>query len=420
MTETSLPARIAGRYLLQQRIARGGSGDVWHAHDEELDRPVAVKLLHPHLVADERARLRLAAEGRLVASLDHPAIVKMYDVLTEGDTPALIMELIEGESLNLRLKREGALPPRTAASIGAEVAEALAEAHRHGIIHRDVKPSNILLDTEGHAHLADFGIAHSLEPGAERLTRTGMVVGTPAYIAPEQLAGTEVGPRTDIFGLGSVLFEMLTGRPPFAAMAPLPLAEAHAAGPPAMPGIEPELVELTRACLASAPSQRPADAGLVAATLHSYATMNPAERDAETRAIPIVAVAPAPPSPPMLEERLASWWRRGMPFAAGAAGLFIAVLLAAALLGPGAPATGAPELPSSTPTPEWAAQLMAAYADACGATLDPAEIDGLAQPQAEAQVAGLIDACGTAASPAGGAGGKGSGGSGKGKGNGKP
>jgi serine/threonine protein kinase len=180
MTETSLPARIAGRYLLQQRIARGGSGDVWHAHDEELDRPVAVKLLHPHLVADERARLRLAAEGRLVASLDHPAIVKMYDVLTEGDTPALIMELIEGESLNLRLKREGALPPRTAASIGAEVAEALAEAHRHGIIHRDVKPSNILLDTEGHAHLADFGIAHSLEPGAERLTQTGMVVGTPA------------------------------------------------------------------------------------------------------------------------------------------------------------------------------------------------------------------------------------------------
>ena len=412
MTETSQPARIDGRYLLEERIARGGSADVWRAHDEELDRPVAVKLLHPHLVPDERARLRLAVEGRLVASLDHPAIVKMYDVLTEGDTPALIMELIEGESLRARLKRDGALPPRAAAVIGAEVAEALAEAHRHGIIHRDVKPSNILLDTDGHAHLADFGIAHSLEPDAERLTQTGMVVGTPAYISPEQLSGTEVGPRTDIFGLGSVLFEMLTGGPPFAAMAPLRLAEAHAAGPPAMPGIDPDLAELTRACLSNAPSQRPADAGLVAATLRSYVTMDPAERDAETRAIPVVLAAPAPLTP---EERLESWWRRGMPLVAGATGLLVLVLLVAVLLGPGGPAAGAPELTSSPP-PGWVAQLAAQYADACGATLDPAEIDGLSQSAAEARVSRLIDQC---AAPSAGASGAGKG-KGNGKGNGKP
>jgi eukaryotic-like serine/threonine-protein kinase len=414
MTETSLPARIDGRYLLEERIARGGSADVWRGRDEELDRPVAVKLLHPHLVPDERARLRLAAEGRLAASLDHPAIVKMYDVLTDGDMPALIMELIEGESLNVRLARDGALPPRAAAGIGAEVAEALAEAHRHGIIHRDVKPSNVLLDVAGHAHLADFGIAHSLEPGAERLTQTGMMVGTPAYLSPEQLAGTEVGPRTDIFGLGSVLFEMLTGRPPFAAMAPLLLAEAHAAGPPAMPGIDPELVQLTRACLSNVPSERPPDAGLVAAALRSFATMSPSERDAETRTIPVIAAAPAPLTP---EERLESWWRRGMPLAAGATALFVAVLLAAALLGPGTPAAGAPQLPSSTPTPEWVAQLMADYADACGATLDPAEIDGLTQADAEAQVSSLIDACATATPAGSGGGGKGDG---KGKGHGKP
>jgi len=421
MTETSLPARIEGRYLLEERIARGGSADVWRAHDEELNRPVAVKLLHPHLVPDDRARLRLAAEGRLVASLDHPSIVKMYDVLTDGDTPALVMELIEGESLNLRLARDGAIPQRAAAAIGAEVAEALAAAHRQGIIHRDVKPSNILLDTEGHAHLADFGIAHSLEPDAERLTQTGMVVGTPAYIAPEQLAGTEVGPRTDIFGLGSVLFEMLAGDPPFAAMAPLPLSEAHAAGPPAMPGIDPELVALTRACLANSPSERPADAALIAAQLRSYATMNPAERDADTRAIPIaapVAVAePAVAPSRTLEERLGSWWRRGMPFAAGAAALFMAVLLAAAVFGPGSPAADGREQPSSTPTPQWATQLMSAYADACDATLDPTQIDGLSQPQAEAQVARLIEACGTAATTTNGAGGGGGGkGSGKEKG----
>jgi serine/threonine-protein kinase len=415
MTETSQPRRIHGRYQLEERISRGGSADVWRARDEKLGRPVAVKLLHPHLVPDERARLRLAAEGRLVASLDHPAIVQMYDVLVDDDTPALIMELVEGESLNLRIARDGALPVRAAASIGAEVAEALAEAHRHGIVHRDVKPSNILLDTDGHAHLADFGIAHSLEADAERLTQTGMVVGTPAYLSPEQLAGDEVGPRTDIFGLGAVLFEMLTGRPPYAAMAPLLLAEAHAAGPPAMPDIDPALGEITRACLATAPSDRPPDAGFVAATLRGFSSMNPAERDAETRAIPVLPASDAAPA-----DLPAPWWRR-VPLAAAAIGLLAVLVLAAVMLGPGrSVADVQQDLPSSTPAPAWAMQLAADYADACGATLDPAQIDGLSQPDAEAQVSSLIDACGTAQEAAGdGGGGSGGGEGGKGKGKGK-
>jgi serine/threonine-protein kinase len=415
MTETSQPRRIHGRYLLEERISRGGSADVWRARDEELDRPVAVKLLHPYLIPDERTRLRLAAEGRLVASLDHPAIVQMYDVLVDDDTPALIMELVEGESLNLRIARDGALPVRAAAGIGAEVAEALAEAHHHGIVHRDVKPSNILLDTDGHAHLADFGIAHSLEADAERLTQTGMVVGTPAYLSPEQLAGSEVGPRTDIFGLGAVLFEMLTGRSPYAAMAPLLLAEAHAAGPPAMPDIDPALAEITRACLATAPSDRPPDAGFVAATLRGFSSMNPAERDAETRAIPVLPASDA--APPDLP---APWWRR-VPLAAAAIGLLAVLVLAAVMLGPGkSVADVQQDLPSSTPAPAWAMQLAADYADACGATLDPAQIDGLSQPDAEAQVSSLIDACGTAQEAAGdGSGGSGGGEGGKGKGKGK-
>jgi serine/threonine protein kinase len=413
MSKTHRPTRIHGRYLLEERIARGGSADVWRGRDEELDRPVAVKLLHPHLAPDERARLRLAAEGRLVASLTHPGIVQMYDVLVDGESPALVMELIEGESLNVRLAREGALPPRVAAGIGEELAEALAEAHRHGIIHRDIKPSNILLDTDGHAHLADFGIAHSLEPDAERLTQTGTVVGTPAYIAPEQLAGTEVGPRTDLFGLGAVLFEMLTGGPPYQAMAPLPLAEAHAAGPPAMPEIDPRLAEITRACLANSPADRPPDAAYVAATLRSFASMNPADRDAETVAIPVVTVEPPPP--PSGEHRLAGWWRQGNHRALGSAGVIVALLLAVALLGPGKPAgSDAGALPSSTPTPAWLAQLTAEYADACNATLDPTDLAGMSQAEAEAQVAELIDACGTAQGTGGG-GGKG-GGSGKGHG----
>ncbi|MEX0625109.1 MAG: serine/threonine-protein kinase [Chloroflexota bacterium] len=417
MTDPSEPTLILGRYLLEERLARGGSAEVWRARDEKLNRPVAVKLLHPHLVADERARLRLAAEGRLVASLRHPRIVQTYDVVTEGDTPALVMELIEGESLSARLERDGALPPRVAAGIGTDVADALAEAHRRGIIHRDVKPSNILIDREGHANLADFGIAHSLESGAERLTQTGMVVGTPAYIAPEQLAGGEVGPRTDLFGLGSILFEMLTGRPPFQAMAPLPLAEAHAAGPPEMPDVDSALADITRACLANAPSDRPPDADLVAATLRGVSTMNPTERDADTRAIPVVAAVPPAATP---EENFVRRWRRRVPIAVGATGLFVAVLLAVVMLGPGEQATGAPPSPaSSTDAPAWMTQLMADYADACGATLDPAEIDGLAQPEAEKQVSDLVEACAAAAEASGGGNGGGGSGSGKGKGGGK-
>jgi eukaryotic-like serine/threonine-protein kinase len=414
MVDTSQPVRIHGRYLLEERIARGGSADVWRGRDEQLDRPVAVKLLHPHLVPDERARLRLAAEGRLVASLTHPGIVQMYDVLVDGESPALVMELIEGESLNVRLAREGALPSRVAAEIGAEVAEALAEAHAHGIIHRDIKPSNILLDTDGHAHLADFGIAHSLEPDAERLTQTGLVVGTPAYISPEQLAGIEVGPRTDLFGLGAVVFEMLTGGPPYKAMAPLPLAQAHAAGPPPMPGMDRRLAEITRACLANAPGDRPPDAAYVAATLRSFVSMNPAERDAETVAMPVVTVEPPPP--PTVGERLAGWWGRGNRLALGGAGVICALLLMVALLGPGKPAgSDAGTLPSSTPTPAWLSQLMADYTGACNATLDPAEVAGLSQQEAEAQVAELIDACTATQQGTGG----GKGGSGKGHGHGK-
>jgi serine/threonine protein kinase len=195
-----------------------------------------VKLLHPHLVPNETARRRLAEEGRMAASLSHPAIVKVYEVQAEGETPALVMELIEGESVNLRLARDGPLAPTAAASIGADVADALAEAHRHGIIHRDVKPSNILIDRDGRAHLADFEIAHSLAPAAERLTLTGTVVGTLAYLSPEQLAGDKVRPRSDLYGLGVVLFEMLTGRPPFVAASLLSLAEEQLAGPPPLPG----------------------------------------------------------------------------------------------------------------------------------------------------------------------------------------
>jgi serine/threonine protein kinase len=408
MTDPAGPIRIHGRYLLEDRIALGGSAEVWRARDEELDRPVAVKLLHPHLVPDETARRRLAEEGRLAASLAHPGIVKVYDVQPDGETPMLVMELIEGESLNVRLARDGPLAPTVAAGLGADVADALAEAHRHGIIHRDVKPSNILIDGDGHAHLADFGIAHSLAPAAERLTLTGTVVGTLAYLSPEQLAGDEVGPRADLFGLGAVVFEMLTGRPPFTATSLLALAEEQAAGPPPLPGIDPALADITRACLSARAADRPPEADFVAAILRS-AAMRPAGRDDVTRAIPV----PAPP-PPVHDP----WWRRVVPVAIGATGVFLVLLLVLAMLDPGKPVEGAPaNVSSSTPEPAWMQQLVADYADACGgASLDPATIDGLSQADAEEEVAALMDECGATQSPSS-SGGRGGG---KGKGHGKP
>lgn len=408
MTDLTGPTRIHGRYLLEDRIALGGSAEVWRARDEELDRPVAVKLLHPHLVPDETARRRFAEEGRLAASLAHPGIVKVYDVRPDGETPALVMELVEGESLNVRLARDGPLIPSVAANLGADVADALAEAHRHGIIHRDVKPSNILIDQDGRAHLADFGIAHSLAPAAERLTLTGTVMGTQAYLSPEQLAGEEAGPRSDLFGLGAVIFEMLTGRPPFAATSLLALAESQAAGPPELPGIDPDLADITRACLSVRPSDRPPDADFVAAILRA-AAMRPAGRDDVTRAIPV----PGPP-PPVRDP----WWRRAVPVAFGATGAFVVLLLVVAMLGPGRPVEGAPaNFSSATPAPAWMQQLFADYADACGgASLDPSTIDGLSRADAEEEVANLIDQCGATQSPGSGEGH----GSGKGKGHGKP
>jgi len=307
--------------------------------------------------------------------------------------------------LNVRLARDGPLAQTAAAGIGADVADALAEAHRHGIIHRDVKPSNILIDQAGRAHLADFGIAHSLAPAAERLTLTGTVVGTLAYLSPEQLVGDEVGPRSDLFGLGVVLFEMLTGRPPFVATSLLALAEEQAAGPPPLPDVDPALADITQACLAARPADRPPGAGFVAAILRA-ATMRPAGRDDETRAIPLLAPAPAVTEP---------WWRRVRPLALGATGAFVALLLVVAMLGPGKPVEGAPaSLPTSTPTPAWMVQLFSGYRAACGEGLDPATIAGLSQADAEERVATLIEGCGATQSGSGGNGG------GKGKGHGKP
>jgi serine/threonine-protein kinase len=354
---------ILDRYRLIERIASGGSAEVWRARDEQLSRDVAVKRLHPHLLPDEASRKRLAAEARAAAGLSHPVVVGIYDVDATGESPALIMELVDGESLGTRILRDGPLAPRQAVAITADLAEALFHAHTRGVIHRDVKPGNVLLSNDGRTRLVDFGIAHSLAASAERLTLTGTVIGTLHAMAPEQLAAGPITPRTDLYGLGVVLHEALTGRPPYPASSPVALADAQRAGPPSMAGVESALAAVIVACLAFDPAQRPLHAGALAAALRDWLAGEPAAALAlapvsSTSALtqPISAVVPAAvvpvpaalPSSPA-RDQAAPRRSRVVPLVA-VIGLLLLGAAALAALRPGLGPLGGPS-PQPTPSP---------------------------------------------------------------------
>ena len=200
---------LAGRYRLVARLARGGMSEVFVAHDDLLDRDVAVKALR----GDTGDPRRFEEEIRLLARLDHPGLVKVFDVGEDDDQPYVVMELVGGTTLAELIGR-GEIDPALVRSFAIDLADSLAYLHRVGVVHRDVKPSNILLDEHGRARLADFGIARLVD--STRLTVTGVVMGTPGYVAPEQIEGHECGPAADVYSLGLVIIECLTGRRPFA------------------------------------------------------------------------------------------------------------------------------------------------------------------------------------------------------------
>jgi eukaryotic-like serine/threonine-protein kinase len=256
---------LAGRYELAEPLGAGGMAHVTAAYDRLLDRRVAVKLIRDELVGDVASRERLLREARAAAGLHHPNTVAVFDVGEDGGRPFIVMELVEGETLADRLARVGALPPDEAVRIAGAVLEGLAAAHDRGLVHRDVKPSNILLPVAGGVKLADFGIAKELSALTTGLTATGSVLGTPRYLAPEQAAGGDAGPASDLYALGAVLYECLAGRAPFEGDNPLAVALAHQqeAVPSLVaraPGVPPALEVAVERALAKRPEDRHGDA----------------------------------------------------------------------------------------------------------------------------------------------------------------
>jgi len=251
-------------------------GEVWRATDELLGRTVAVKLLSARHAGDDQFRDRFRAEARYAASLSHSGIARVFDygesdpdAGDEARSPAsriafLVMELVEGEPLSATIARDGALPADTTLDIVAQSARALAVAHEAGIVHRDIKPGNLLIGPDGEVKITDFGIARAAL--AAHLTQTGMVMGTAQYVSPEQASAQQVTAASDIYSLGVVAYECLAGRPPFTAEAPIALALAHVSDrPPPLPdGVPPQVAALVGQMLAKNPSDRPADAQAVA------------------------------------------------------------------------------------------------------------------------------------------------------------
>lgn len=261
---------LAGRYRLQEVVGGGGGGTVASAYDSVLHRRVAVKLLKEELASDPRTVERFAREARIAAGLDHPGIAAVYDFGEEDGTSFIVMEFLEGEDLHTRLARSGSLDPRTAAEIAIEVADALAHAHERGAVHRDVKPGNIFITISGRTKITDFGIAHAA--GQAPLTTSGNVLGTALYMAPEQIIGAEVGPPADIYSLGCVLFEMLTGRPPFRGDTATAISNAHLQRRAPMartlnPDVPPEIDAIVARALRKEPNERYSSGGEMAAAL---------------------------------------------------------------------------------------------------------------------------------------------------------
>jgi len=335
---------LGGRYRLVELLGQGGMATIYRATDSELGRDVAVKVLHPEYGHDPDFVARFRQEAHAAASLSHPGIVGVYDFGTDDAGPYLVMELVDGEDLAALIRRNGPLPPRQAARLVAEVARALDAAHERGIVHRDVKPGNIMLTANGRVKVTDFGIARAWADA--RLTLPGTTLGSVHYFSPEQALGEPTTAASDIYSLGIVLFELLTGRRPWEGDSAASVAMARiSASPPSAsevrPSVPPALDAIDRKAMAPEAADRFASAGAMAEALEAFLEEG---RVVGARPAVPVAVGPTPParSGGSISEAGATPVASSLP---------VAALAAAPLVPATPPASLSPPLPQATQPP---------------------------------------------------------------------
>jgi serine/threonine-protein kinase len=288
-----------GRYQIKSELGRGGMATVYHAYDPRFKRDIALKVLPPEFLHDPNFRARFEREAQTIASLEHPAIVPVYDFGEEEGQPFLVMRFLAGGSLLDRLKG-GALAVDETAAILNHLAPAIDEAHRQGIIHRDLKPANILFDHHHMPYIADFGIA-KLTTGNRSLTSGAYIIGTPDYMSPEQASGEKIDGRSDIYALGVILFEILSGELPYNAETPIGLLMKHINDPvPSILAVKSDLPPGCEAVILKAMAKAPADRyPTVTAMALAFQYLIRGETPPEVDELPIFGVAPAPATPPL-------------------------------------------------------------------------------------------------------------------------
>jgi beta-lactam-binding protein with PASTA domain len=268
------PAVLGERYEIGGVLGRGGMAEVHRGRDLRLGREVAVKVLRSDLARDPSFQVRFRREAQASASLNHPAIVAVYDTgedrTATGATPYIVMEYVEGETLRDVLRREGPLPPERAMSLSADICGALDFSHRNGIVHRDVKPGNVMITPQGTVKVMDFGIARAVSDSAATMTSTAAVIGTAQYLSPEQARGESVDARSDVYSMGCLLYELVAGEPPFTGDSPVSVAYQHVREDPRVPStINPGIPAELDAILLKAMSKNPANRYQSAADMRS-------------------------------------------------------------------------------------------------------------------------------------------------------
>jgi eukaryotic-like serine/threonine-protein kinase len=263
--EMSTPQLLSNRYELGDTLGYGGMSEVHHGHDVRLGREVAIKILRADLARDPQFQERFRREAQNAAALNHPAIVAVYDTgeasTEQGALPYIVMEFVEGRTLRDIVKTEGPMSQKRAMEVMADVCAALDFSHRHGIVHRDVKPANVMITKNGAVKVMDFGIARAMHDGQSAMTQTSAVIGTAQYLSPEQARGEQVDARSDVYAAGCVLYELVTGEPPFTGDSPVAVAYQHVRedpNPPSSvnPAVSPELDAVVLKALAKGPANR--------------------------------------------------------------------------------------------------------------------------------------------------------------------